>query len=120
MRSPLALLLCTLTALPLESATCDVDILAVETRIAELEPKYGMVLSDIGCEVNSISARQMMCDSSEQPNSAIWRMGGWMTWHGSTRWKTRPGKRSTSITRPVTQASLPPATPAPTNFACAR
>ena len=75
MHSRLALLLCALPALPLQAATCGVDMAAVELRIAELEQSYALVLSDIGCDVNTIPARQMMCDSSETPHSDLWRMG---------------------------------------------
>jgi hypothetical protein len=56
--------------------TCNVDPAAVNDRIAELEQRYGLVLSDIGCDVNSIPARQIMCESAENPtDDTLWRMG---------------------------------------------
>ena len=75
MRPQIALLLCALPALPLQAATCGVDMAAVESRIADLEQNYSLVLSDIGCDVNTIPARQMMCDSAETPHTDLWRMG---------------------------------------------
>lgn len=56
--------------------TCNVDLAAVEARIAELEPRYGLVLSDIGCDMNTNPARVLMCASAEDPMDApLWRMG---------------------------------------------
>jgi hypothetical protein len=76
MRRAAALFLFALAALPASSQTCEVDPAAVEARIAELEPSYGLVLSDIGCDVNTIAARQIMCDSAETPaDDMLWRMG---------------------------------------------
>ncbi|WP_128516001.1 hypothetical protein [Tabrizicola thermarum] len=55
--------------------TCRIDIGAVEARIADLEPHYGMVLSDIGCENPTNPAHVLMCDAAEDPQAVIWRMG---------------------------------------------
>ncbi len=55
--------------------TCRIDIGAVEARIADLEPSYGMVLSDIGCENPTNPAHVLMCDAAEDPQAVIWRMG---------------------------------------------
>lgn len=55
--------------------TCDIDLAAVEARIAQLEPSYGLVLSDIGCDAPSLPAHVLMCDAAETPDAAIWRMG---------------------------------------------
>jgi hypothetical protein len=76
MRPSLALCLAALIALPAHANICAVDEAAVEARIAELEGRYGLVLSDIGCDVNTIPARQIMCDSAENPqDDTLWRMG---------------------------------------------
>ena len=75
MRLPLALLVTSLSALPIAAQTCSIDLAAVEARIAELEPSYGLVLSDIACDAPTIPAQQLMCDASEQPNATLWRMG---------------------------------------------
>ncbi|WP_295074957.1 hypothetical protein [Tabrizicola sp.] len=55
--------------------TCQIDLAAVEARIAELEPSYGMVLSDIGCDAPTVPAHILMCTASEAPNAPLWRMG---------------------------------------------
>lgn len=55
--------------------TCQIDLSAVEARIAELEPSYGMVLSDIGCDAPTVPAHILMCTASEAPNAPLWRMG---------------------------------------------
>ena len=68
----LALILAAGTA---SAQTCEVDLAAVEARIAELEPSYGLVLSDIGCDVPTNPAHVLMCEATETPNAAIWRMG---------------------------------------------
>ncbi|MBL9051656.1 MAG: hypothetical protein JNK19_16210 [Tabrizicola sp.] len=76
MRLALALLASCLSTLPLAAQTCSIDLAAVEARIAELEPSYGLVLSDIGCDVNTIPARKIMCESAEDPqDDTLWRMG---------------------------------------------
>lgn len=74
MRLPLALAFA-LTAGAATAQTCEIDISAVEARIAELEPTYGMVLSDIGCENPTNPAHVLMCDASLDPKAEIWRMG---------------------------------------------
>lgn len=55
--------------------TCEVDIAAVESRIADLEPNYGLVLSDISCDAPTVPAHRLMCDAAEVPNAPLWRMG---------------------------------------------
>lgn len=75
MRPPAAFIMFLLAAPPLAAQTCNIDLAAVETRIAELEPRYGLVLSDIGCDAPSVPAHVLMCDAAEQPDSALWRMG---------------------------------------------
>ncbi len=62
-------------ALPIAAAAQTVDIAAVEARIAELEPDYGLVLSDIGCDAPTVPAHQIMCASAEAQNPVLWRMG---------------------------------------------
>jgi hypothetical protein len=75
MRLPLVLAFSTFVALPLSAQTCGIDPAAVEARIAELEPSYGLMLSDIGCDAPTIPAHQLMCDAAETPNAPLWRMG---------------------------------------------
>ena len=55
--------------------TCQIDLAAVEARIAELEPSYGLMLSDIGCDAPTNPAHILMCDDANQPTSPLWRMG---------------------------------------------
>ncbi len=55
--------------------TCEVDPAAVEARIAELESSYGLMLSDIGCDVPTNPAHVLMCDDANRPTSPLWRMG---------------------------------------------
>ncbi|MBL9046907.1 MAG: hypothetical protein JNK34_06280 [Tabrizicola sp.] len=75
MRFAVALLLSALTALPAAAESCSLDLAAVEARIAELEPAYGLVLSDISCDAPALPAHKLMCDASDQPNGELWRMG---------------------------------------------
>lgn len=75
MRATLTCLLATLTALPLQAGICGVDPAAIEARIAELEPSYGLVLSDIGCDAPTIPAHVLMCDATATPDWTLWRMG---------------------------------------------
>jgi hypothetical protein len=72
----LALPLClTLAALPLHAQTCGIDAAAMEARLTGLEQSYGQILSDIGCDVNTNPARQILCASAEDPtNDTLWRM----------------------------------------------
>ena len=74
MRLPLALCLATLAA-PLAAQTCKIDLSAVEARIAELEPSYGLVLSDISCDAPTSPAHVLMCNDAEAPDATLWRMG---------------------------------------------
>lgn len=55
--------------------TCEIDLAAVEARIAELEPSHGMVLSDISCDAPTNPAHILMCDAAEAPDATLWRMG---------------------------------------------
>lgn len=55
--------------------TCEIDLAAVEARIAQLEPAHGMVLSDISCDAPTLPAHILMCDAAETPNAQLWRMG---------------------------------------------
>ncbi len=71
----LALCLCALPALPLQAASCGVDLAAVEARIAELEGRYSLILSDIGCDLPQLAAHQLMCTAAETPGDDLWRMG---------------------------------------------
>jgi hypothetical protein len=60
---------------PALSQTCAIDVAALETRISELEPDYGDVLSDISCDAPAIPAQVLMCDSAKMPGPTLWRMG---------------------------------------------
>ena len=64
-----------LAAAPALAATCGVDLAAVEARIAELEPRYGQVLSDISCDAPTNPAHRLMCDAALSPGDDLWRMG---------------------------------------------
>ncbi len=75
MRQTLLFALIGLAAMPAHAQSCDVDLAAVEARIAELEPGYGLVLSDIGCDAPTNPAHKLMCDASDQPAGGLWRMG---------------------------------------------
>ena len=75
MRPVILLALFGLAALPAHAQSCDTDLAAVEARIAELEPSYGLVLSDIGCDAPTNPPHQLMCDAAEQPGGDLWRMG---------------------------------------------
>jgi hypothetical protein len=68
-------LLITLTAGSALAQSCGIDGAAVEARIGELEPTYGMVLSDIGCDAPTTPAHVLMCISAESPDWSLWRMG---------------------------------------------
>jgi hypothetical protein len=75
MRTCLALLLCALSAVPVQAAGCGIDRAAVEARIADLEANYALVLSDIGCDLPQVTAHQLMCTAAETPSADLWRMG---------------------------------------------
>jgi hypothetical protein len=75
MRNLTATLILVASTLPFAAAAQAVDIAAVEARIAELEPDYGLVLSDIACDLPTIRAHQIMCASAEAQNPVLWRMG---------------------------------------------
>lgn len=55
---------------PALAASCAIDIAAVEARIADLEPSYGAVLSDISCDAPTVPAQILMCETDD-----LWRMG---------------------------------------------
>ncbi|MES2548886.1 MAG: hypothetical protein V4630_04215 [Pseudomonadota bacterium] len=67
-------LLIACTAGTASAQTCQIDLSAVEARIAEMEPSYGMVLSDIGCDAPTVPAHVLMCNASEAPDAPLWRM----------------------------------------------
>jgi hypothetical protein len=75
MRPALPLLLATLAALPVQAAVCGIDPAAVEKRITELEPRYGLILSDISCDLPTLPAHVLMCDAANTPDWTLWRMG---------------------------------------------
>ena len=75
MRSSVLTLVAITVALPHLALAQGVDSSAVEATIAELEPAYDLVLSDIGCDVPSIAAHQIMCASAESTKPLLWRMG---------------------------------------------
>lgn len=56
---------------------CNVNLPAVEKRIADLEVGYSRVLSDISCEAPEADgkARELMCNSAYEPGAELWRMG---------------------------------------------
>ena len=55
--------------------TCEIDLSAVESRIAALEPSHGLVLSDIGCDAPTVPAHVLMCDAALSRDAHLWRMG---------------------------------------------
>jgi hypothetical protein len=73
MRLTLALSLAFSTAAAAQ--TCQIDLAAVEARIAELEPSYGLMLSDVSCDAPTNPAHILMCDDADQQTSPLWRMG---------------------------------------------
>jgi hypothetical protein len=75
MRRSLAVLLAPLAALPAQAALCPVDPAAIESRIADLEPRYGAILSDISCDLPTLPAHVLMCDAANSPDWTLWRMG---------------------------------------------
>ena len=75
MRCACTFLLSALVAQPVQAATCVVDAAAVESRIADLEQSYGLILSDISCDLPQLPAHRLMCDSGESPQDVLWRMG---------------------------------------------
>jgi hypothetical protein len=63
-------------AQPLAAGICGIEAAAVEARIAELEGRYGLMLSDIGCDLPTIPAHVLMCDATNTPETwPLWRMG---------------------------------------------
>lgn len=75
MRPVLPLLLATLAAFPVKAAVCGIDPAAVESRIADLEPRYGLILSDISCDLPTLPAHVLMCEAAYTPDWTLWRMG---------------------------------------------
>ena len=74
MRLPLALVFAAFAA-PLSAQTCEIDLSAVEARIAELEAGYSLVLSDIGCDAPTNPAHILMCNDADATDATLWRMG---------------------------------------------
>ena len=64
-----------LTAGTASAQTCEIDLSAVESRIAALEPSHGPVLSDIGCDAPTVPAHVLMCDAALSRDAHLWRMG---------------------------------------------
>ncbi|GEM_PF-1237819 len=56
-------------------AALEDDAAGLEAAISRLEGNYGDILSDISCDAPTIPAHVLMCDSIDQPNSLLWRMG---------------------------------------------
>ncbi len=75
MRTCFALCLCALSALPLQAASCGINLAAVEARIADLEGQDSLILSDIACDAPQLLAHQLMCAAAEAPGDDLWRMG---------------------------------------------
>lgn len=75
MRIALPLTLALAFASTATAQTCEIDIAAVEARIAELEPSYGLVLSDISCDAPTNPAHVLMCNAAEASDATLWRMG---------------------------------------------
>ena len=71
----LALTLALALATAATAQTCEIDLSAVEARIAELEPSYGLVLSDIGCDAPTNPAHILMCNDANATDATLWRMG---------------------------------------------
>jgi hypothetical protein len=63
------------TATSATAQSCGIDSAAVEVRIADLEPTYGMVLSDISCDQPTLPAHILMCDATGTRHDDLWRMG---------------------------------------------
>ena len=63
------------SGLPQLARAQGVDLDAVEARIAELERRYALVLSDIACDAPTRPAHQILCASAENQPTLIWRMG---------------------------------------------
>lgn len=72
MRIALALILATGTA---SAQTCEIDLAAVEARIAELEANYGLVVSTVGCIVPTRPGHRIMCAAAKDPKNELWLMG---------------------------------------------
>jgi hypothetical protein len=71
-----AILVFALTAGSAAAQTCGIDPIAIEARIAELEPSYGLVLSDVSCDLPTLQSHILMCESAEsRDQSTLWRMG---------------------------------------------
>jgi hypothetical protein len=70
-----AALVLSLLGAPAFGQSCNVDMAAVEAEIAQLEQSYGFMLSDIGCDVPTIPAHQIMCHAAETSDGGVWRMG---------------------------------------------
>ena len=74
MRFTFTLALAACAAAPIGAQTCGIDPQTVESRIAQLESSYGLVLSDIGCDLPTLPAHVLLCDSANSPDWSLWRM----------------------------------------------
>lgn len=68
-------LILVITSVPILAQVCGVDAAAVASRLAELEQSYPLVQSDIGCDVPTLPAHKILCDSANQPDWTLWQMG---------------------------------------------
>jgi hypothetical protein len=51
-----------------------IDQAGVAARIAELETRYGDVLSDIACDAPAIQAHRLLCASADSTEPLLWQM----------------------------------------------
>jgi hypothetical protein len=75
MRWILSLVLAALGAVPAQASICGIDPAAVEARIAELEPRLGLLLSDFGRDAPTVPAHLLMHDPASSPDWSFWRKG---------------------------------------------
>lgn len=68
-------LLCLSAPAVAQAQSCAVDLQSIEQAIARLEISYGEVLSDISCDAPTLRAHELMCASSFEQGSSLWRMG---------------------------------------------
>jgi hypothetical protein len=78
LRLPVTLGLTAFTSLAVATstaaATCGVDLAAVKARIADLEGRYGLVISTVGCIAPYLPAHRLICTSAEDPKGDLWHM----------------------------------------------
>lgn len=75
MKPVLTLTLAALTTLPAHAQTCGIDLAAVEARIVDLETRYGIVISTIGCITPVLPGHKAMCAAADSPDDDLWSMG---------------------------------------------